>query len=630
MEESGGWCAPPGGWRPRSGGPTDRDKTVTFPREFEPEKYFRELRIKMLAKKMPSLYKRRKPQRALTCRRLQSINQNPVKANQGMTINHCKKRATGLLAASALLSAGTLAPLVPGARAADPYDAKLEKRVEALERELNLMSGDSKGKNPQTYEVPTFMRALGKQVQELTIQGEIRFRYQYDNRDPEGYNSPAFARRDPGEIPQSRYRWRLRMNLNYKFSDNWFAGVGIQAQAGSDSTHQTYGQGFDNTSFYLNLAYLGWKINDNITLLGGKILAPFYNNTDRIVDFGDIRPGGLTERFNFDITPQLNLKLNFGQYPFYANPENGATTLVGTATTAGGNTFVRTLGGNRTFLTSARGNGRDNDLSWDPVLFYQDVILTWKPNNKMSAIVAPAFYFYPNNGAAGVTGSTLPAAVAASPGGTALAIRNDASTNDQSYSGLLGNVAAFNDADATRNLFVGMLAGEFNYMLPIMGGKNLKFFGTMGYNFAGGARAYKIYGLAEDKFIDKSTATVGVLLGELKKKGDWYITTDYGYVGIGSIDPNLNDPNFGMSRLNQQGFRAALGYNFYAWLKGEVVYYNNWNLEKNLHNVNDPDRGFTGGRALLRNAVGQETTPRVPFADTNAAQILQVQMTANF
>ena len=542
-----------------------------------------------------------------------------------MTINKCKTRATGLLAASALLTAGTLAPLVPGARAADPYDAKLEKRVEALERELNLMSGDAKGKNPvKPEEVPTFMRALGKQVQELTIQGEIRFRYQFDNRDPEGYNSPGFARRDPGEIPQSRYRWRLRMNLNYKFSDNWFAGIGIQAQAGADSTHQTYGEGFDNSSFYLNLAYLGWKINDNITLLGGKVLAPFYNNTDRVVDWGDIRPGGLTERFNFDITPQLNLKLNFGQYPFYANAENGSTSIVGTVTAAGGNTFVRTLGGNRTFLTSARGNGRDNDLSFDPVLLYQDIVLTFKPSNKFSVIVAPAFYTYPNNGSAGVAGPVAPAAGAAIPS------RSDSSVNDQSPSGQLLNVAAFNDADATRNLYVGMLAGEVNYMLPIMGGKNLKLFSTLAYNFTGGARAYKTYGLAEDKFIDKSSATVGVLLGELKKKGDWYITTDYGYVGIGSVDPNLNDPNFHQGRLNAQGFRAAMGYNFYAWLKGEIVYYNTWNLEKNLHNVVDPDRGFFGGRALNRNAVGQETTSRIPFADTNAAQILQVQLTANF
>ncbi len=544
-----------------------------------------------------------------------------------MTINKSKMRATGLLAASALLTAGTFAPLVPGARAADPYDARLEKRVQALERELNLMSGDAKGKNPvKGDEVPTFMRALGKQVQELTIQGEMRFRYQYDNRDPEGNNAVGFARRDPGEIPQSRYRYRLRMNLNYKFSDNWFAGIGINAAAQTDGAHQTFTEGFDNAAFYLNLFYLGWKINDNITVLGGKVLAPFYNNTDRIVDFGDIRPTGLTERFNFDVSPQLNIKANFGQYAFYDNPENGATTATGTVTTdARGNTFVRNLGGNRTFLTSGRGSGRDNDLSHDPILMYQDIVMTWKPNNKMSAVIAPAFYFYPNNGAAGATGiATVPA--------TGIVPNTPGNAISPASNGQLLNVAAFNDPDATRNLYVGILQGEFTVQIPFIGGKTvpLKIFGDLAYNFTGGARAYQQYGLAEDKFIDKSTTTIGVVLGELKKKGDWYIATDYGYSGIGSIDPNLNDPNFHQGRLNGQGFRMAMGYNFYAWLKGEVVYYNTWNLEKNLHNVVDADRGFNGGRALIRNGVGQEGASRIPFGDTNAAQILQVQLTANF
>ena len=74
-------------------------------------------------------------------------------------------RTVVALAASALLAT---AVVVPALRAADPYDATLEKRVQALERELNLMSGDAKGKNTQTYEVPTFLRAAGKQVQELS------------------------------------------------------------------------------------------------------------------------------------------------------------------------------------------------------------------------------------------------------------------------------------------------------------------------------------------------------------------------------------------------------------------------------------------------------------------------------
>ena len=46
-------------------------------------------------------------------------------------------------------------------RGADPYDKTLEARVEALERELNIMEGDSKGKDVNATDVPTFMRAAG-------------------------------------------------------------------------------------------------------------------------------------------------------------------------------------------------------------------------------------------------------------------------------------------------------------------------------------------------------------------------------------------------------------------------------------------------------------------------------------
>ena len=112
------------------------------------------------------------------------------------------RTALGLLA----LGAGSWLPSTM--HAADPYDKSLEQRVEALERELNTMSNDDKGKNvTNSTEVPTFLRAAGKEVQQLTISGDLRFRYNYDNEDfqyPGGGN----------ELQRSRYLFRLRLNLN--------------------------------------------------------------------------------------------------------------------------------------------------------------------------------------------------------------------------------------------------------------------------------------------------------------------------------------------------------------------------------------------------------------------------------
>ena len=59
-------------------------------------------------------------------------------------------KAARALATLALVTLGAGACFTSPVRAADPYDADLEKRVEALEKELNIMENDSKGKNVAT------------------------------------------------------------------------------------------------------------------------------------------------------------------------------------------------------------------------------------------------------------------------------------------------------------------------------------------------------------------------------------------------------------------------------------------------------------------------------------------------
>ena len=74
----------------------------------------------------------------------------------------------------------------------------------------------------------------------------------------------------------------------------------------------------------------------------------------------------------------------------------------------------------------------------------------------------------------------------------------------------------------------------------------------------------------------------GIKFGALAKKGDWSISADYRSVGLGSIDPNLNDPNWAGSRLNMQGPKIALAYRFTNWLTGNINFYSAWNLRRNL------------------------------------------------
>ena len=506
--------------------------------------------------------------------------------------------ARPVAAAVLLLPALTCVPLT-SVHAADPYDKSLEARVEALEKELNIMEDDSKGKNVQTNstEVPTFLRAAGKQVQELTISGDLRFRYNYDNED---FQYPGAG----NELQRSRYVVRLRLNLNYTFSDNFYVALGVATNGQADSQNQPITEGFDDYGIYLHQFLLGWKATPNATVVVGKQFAPFYDNEDAIVDFGDITPTGVTEKFNFEVSPKLNIAANFGQYIFYDNPESGyaiTPTKVATENAAGAVTGSTTV---NVYSTNPAGT-IPQDRKEDAILTYNDIVITYKPIEPVTLTLAPGFYDYLLHGSVGISGNAV--------GQTGRSDPNDVTVANPlapSQGGLL-NTAAFNSDLATRDLAVALFDGDVKFPVgPFKG----KVYWDFAYNIEGTERAHEVYGVqTADNFRDSNTWLAGFQLGELKRKHDYYASVDYRQYGLASIDPNLNDPNFALSRLNTQGIRVNLGFNITDWLKLEVWYYGAWNLDKNV-------------RVLSTGALGANNS----LYDANAVQNLIVQLTSTF
>ena len=234
-------------------------------------------------------------------------------------------------------------------------------------------------------------------MQQLTISGDLRFRYNYDNEDfqvPGGGN----------ELQRSRYLFRLRLNLNYTLTDNFFAAVGVSTLSQTDSQNQPITEGFDDYGIYLHQFIVGWKPTEWGTVIIGKTFAPFYNNEDAIVDYGDINPTGLTEKLNFDINPQLNISANFGQYIFYDNPESGyAVTPVTINTSTGGKagTVIENVYSQNPAGTIPQ------DRKEDAIFSYNDVILTYKPIEPVTVTLAPAFYCYLLHGSVGLSGNAV-------------------------------------------------------------------------------------------------------------------------------------------------------------------------------------------------------------------------------
>ena len=506
------------------------------------------------------------------------------------------------LASSVLLAAaGSILPTA-SLHAADPYDQSLEARVEALERELNVMENDSKGKNVATTDTtpPTFLRAAGAGVQQLTISGDLRLRYQYLNED---FQYPGAG----NESQQSRYVFRLRLNLNYTMSDNFFIAVGVTSNGEGDNNNQVITEGFDDYGIYLHQFLLGWKANEHLTIIGGKLLAPFYDNEDALVDFGDIAPVGLTEKLNFDISPKLNIAANFGQYIFYDNPESGyaiTPTNVETVNAAG---KVVTVPVNVYSTNPGSTIPVAQDRKEDAILSYNDIVATYKPSEYVTLTVAPAFYTYLLHGSVGISGNAV------GPNG-GRSDPNDVNTANPlaPTQGAILNNAGFNSDLATDDLYIAMFNGDVKFPLgPFKG----KVYWDFAYNLDGEKRSKDVYAVEEHSFQDSNTWLAGLQIGELKRKGDWYVSADYRQYGISSLDPNLNDPNFALSRLNTQGIRVNLGYNITDWLKFEVWYYGAWNLDKNIHTLSGTELTSTTIKTLY---------------DANAAQNLFIQLTSSF
>ena len=66
---------------------------------------------------------------------------------------------------------------------------------------------------------------------------------------------------------------------------------------------------------------------------------------------------------------------------------------------------------------------------------------------------------------------------------------------------------------------------------------------------------------------------IGYSYGTGKVQGDYSAKLDYREVGLTAVDPNLNDSDWGFSKVNQKGFKLALAYNVNDFTNFNVTYF---------------------------------------------------------
>ncbi len=196
---------------------------------------------------------------------------------------------------------------------------------------------------------------------------------------------------------------------------------------------------------------------------------------------------------------------------------------------------------------SAGLTGSSSTKMQDSWIYAAQVPVTYQFGKFESVTVAPAFYkFTGNNASTVITGSPSS----------------------------LGTLSA-------ENLNIITAPGDVSFKVL---NKKAKFYWDFAYNVSGESRIHQTYGIVNQNndLSDNVAWLAGFQLGDNKKKGDWLVGIDFRQIGLGSVDPNLNDSDFGNGNLNQQGLKLRAGYNFTDFLQGGVSYFNTWNLKENI------------------------------------------------
>jgi len=433
--------------------------------------------------------------------------------------------------------------------------------------------------------------AVSDYVQKLTFYGDVRYRWEY--ADEKAYATSAAPIVNPaggngqGENIIERSRIRVRFGLDAQFTDHFKGGVELETGVNNDSANQTLGNAYGKAPVSLGLAYLQWQPTDWATLIGGKMRNPLYT-TDLLWD-PDINPEGGAEVFNW------TFPIGGGEEVSSARDPKDAKDLKQIVTKSGSDESL-SIG-----FTALQGVYADNDefnnsvsgatptANHDIWQFVEQVPVQFNFNKSTYIKVAPGFTTYlggGNNGPSNIPG-------------------NGATEN--------GNGSeAFAAYNAANDLEIFTAPGEFDFKA---GKIPLKFYWDFALNLQGKDRIQDVYltptpgttptaaslqAQAQNRDLGDNIAWLaGIQAGNVKKKGDWQVKVDFRQVGLGSIDPNLNDSDWGDSFLSQQGVKFSASYGFTDFLVGTITAYDTWALKSGLWSNQNPN-----GLPVVSNAGG--------------------------
>jgi len=537
------------------------------------------------------------------------------------------KRALPTLALAAVLASINMTAYAQSKGDQALLDALVRKGV-LTEKEAEEISAETAKEAVSTSAAKI---QIGDWIQELKLSGDLRLRNQWDQRIPMILTNPKLGPVDQ-VIPRDRWRFRLRLALDFKLKGNFFGGVMLATSdnRAADTKNATITGGYDLYSIYIARAFMGWAPTPGLTFIAGKQANPFYT-TDLIYD-PDLDPIGLVERVDFD----KFFNLTFGE-PVAEGKEAKAPL----PPPPPANSLELALIAGQFVFNNNNANSGSTQLKWDSYAFQQQLLARLHLGDKLTITEAPGFLAYndaSSGGSPGVHGSIVPP----------VTVQGQTFSQTGTTTGF-GTATAFGDTLANtgpfpvtqRDLNIILAPGDITYKIF---GKPLSLYWDFAYNFSGDDRFNRdlgplfshyffvgksstpsFSGRATPSFSDNAAWLVGLKFGENKQAGDFSISADFRQQGISALDPNINSSNFALSNLNTQGWEFNLAYNFTDFLTAVVTFYYSHALHPNLYG------GYATGN-VINPATGQPfpSNQQYPIARDRQDLVLQANLLMKF
>jgi hypothetical protein len=316
-----------------------------------------------------------------------------------------------------------------------------------------------------------------------------------------------------------RERFRFRFNGDVALQKGWSTGFALETGQAADSGNQTFGGAAGSGSG-----------NDDYSIFLARAYVTYAPNLNWSFSAGKFKQPLYTTDlvWDADINPQ-----GFSEnYKYFIGAKD---------------TFeVRAMQN----IMEDRNEATPGPLGRDAYLFAQQAVYTHFFGKDMlnSVIVAPGFSKYNQSSLIGAS-------------------------NENAFNG------------TTRGLDIITFAGEVNLANVNGAGSAVKLYWDSGYNLTSATRVYKVYGLSSARWNDDPfawLAGVAYSYGTGKVAGDYSAKLDYRSIGLGSLDVNTTDSDFGFGFLNQEGAKLALSYNVTDFVNFNATYFYTTNIQKNL------------------------------------------------